>query len=351
LDYFPNDYLMIIDESHVGVPQIEGMYHGDRSRKKTLVEYGFRLPSCLDNRPLRFDEFESLINQVVFTSATPGDFELERSNHQVVEQIVRPTGLVDPKMVVRPTESQIDDLIEEIRGRVAQRERILVTTLTKRMAEDLAEYLAEMGIRVRYLHSEIAAIERVEILRGLRVGEFDVLVGINLLREGLDLPEVSLVAILDADKEGFLRHERSLIQTAGRAARNVRGEVILYADEITDSMRRALKETERRRSRQLEYNRSHGITPRSIQKSVEDVMRTTVVADARRSEALEREAEPQDKLELLNQLRSEMEKAASQLEFERAAALRDRIHKLREELDAELIGLGRSKRRRKPFRS
>ncbi len=312
LDYFPSDYLMIIDESHVTIPQIEGMYNGDRSRKETLVEYGFRLPSCLDNRPLRFDEFEKLINQVIFTSATPGEFELRRSG-KPVEQIVRPTGLVDPKMIVRPTQGQIDDLINEIKKRTERKERVLVTTLTKRMAEDLAEYLAELGIRVRYLHSEIDAIERVEILRGLRISDFDVLVGINLLREGLDLPEVSLVAILDADKEGFLRDERSIIQTAGRAARNVRGEVIMYADNITKSIKNALAETERRRQKQLKYNEEHRITPKSIEKSISQVLKTTVVADAKKSEEVIEELEPEDKLELLAKLQEEMKQAAALL--------------------------------------
>ncbi|MEO0093064.1 MAG: excinuclease ABC subunit UvrB [candidate division WOR-3 bacterium] len=331
LDYFPSDYLMIIDESHVTIPQIEGMYNGDRSRKETLVEYGFRLPSCLDNRPLRFDEFEKLINQVIFTSATPGEFELRRSG-KPVEQIVRPTGLVDPKMIVRPTQGQIDDLINEIKKRTERKERVLVTTLTKRMAEDLAEYLAELGIRVRYLHSEIDAIERVEILRGLRIGDFDVLVGINLLREGLDLPEVSLVAILDADKEGFLRDERSIIQTAGRAARNVRGEVIMYADNITKSIKNALAETERRRQKQLKYNEEHRITPKSIEKSITQVLKTTVVADAKKSEEVIEELEPEDKLELLAKLQEEMKQAAALLEFEKAAKIRDRIKKIKEEL-------------------
>ncbi|MDH5187270.1 MAG: helicase-related protein, partial [candidate division WOR-3 bacterium] len=330
----PQDFLMIIDESHATVPQVEGMYNGDRSRKETLVEYGFRLPSCLDNRPLRFDEFEKLINQVIFTSATPSEFELRRSG-KPVEQIVRPTGLVDPRMIVRPTQGQIDDLINKIKKRTERKERVLVTTLTKRMAEDLAEYLAEMGIKVRYLHSEIGVIERIEILRGLRIGDFDVLVGINLLREGLDLPEVSLVAILDADKEGFLRDERSIIQTAGRAARNVRGEVIMYADNITKSIKNALAETERRRQKQIKYNEEHLITPKSIKKSITQVMKTTVVADAKKSEEETEELEPEDKLELLAKLQEEMKQAASLLEFEKAAKLRDRIKKIREELMEE----------------
>jgi len=339
LDYFPADYLMIIDESHVTIPQVQGMFNGDRSRKQVLVDYGFRLPSCLDNRPLRFDEFESLINQVIFTSATPGDYELLQSAGRVAELIVRPTGLVDPKMTIRPTKNQVDDLINEIRNRVQNRERVLVTTLTKRMAEDLAEYLTEMGVRVRYLHSEIEALERVEILRGLRLGQFDVLVGINLLREGLDLPEVSLVAILDADKEGFLRDARSLIQTAGRAARNVRGEVILYADNVTRSIRSALKETERRRQKQIEYNKRHGIVPRSIVKSTAQVLETTAVADAKAAEEMTndevRMANGEDRRALIARLQKEMEQAAQMLEFEKAAKFRDRIRELRQQIDDE----------------
>lgn len=350
LDYFPSDYLMIIDESHVTIPQIEGMYNGDRSRKETLVEYGFRLPSCLDNRPLRFDEFEKLINQVIFTSATPGEFELRRSG-KPVEQIVRPTGLVDPKMIVRPTQGQVDDLINEIKRRTERKERVLVTTLTKRMAEDLAEYLAEMGIKVRYLHSEIGAIERVEILRGLRIGDFDVLVGINLLREGLDLPEVSLVAILDADKEGFLRDARSIIQTAGRAARNVRGEVIMYADNITKSIKNALAESERRRQKQIKYNEEHLITPKSIEKSITEVMKTTVVADAKKTETNTETLQPEDKLELLAKLQEEMKRAAALLEFEKAAKLRDRIKKIREELLDEVVMPSKIKGKRHRIRN
>ncbi len=339
LDYFPADYLMFVDESHVTVPQIQGMYNGDRSRKQVLVDYGFRLPSCLDNRPLRFDEFETLVNQAIFTSATPGDYELAVSQERVAELIVRPTGLVDPKMTVRPTKNQVDDLINEIRQRVQRRERVLVTTLTKRMAEDLAEYLTEMGVKVRYLHSEIEPLDRVEILRGLRLGEFDVLVGINLLREGLDLPEVSLVAVLDADKEGFLRDARSLIQTAGRAARNVQGEVILYADNITRSIRNALKETERRRQKQIEFNERYGITPRSIEKTTEQVLGTTAVADAKRSEEIETTewltAEKENPLELLAALEKEMARAAQNLEFEKAAKIRDKIWELRQQIDDE----------------
>uniref|UniRef100_A0A7C4GFS8 UvrABC system protein B n=1 Tax=candidate division WOR-3 bacterium TaxID=2052148 RepID=A0A7C4GFS8_UNCW3 len=351
LDYFPSDYLMVIDESHATIPQVQGMFNGDRSRKQVLVEFGFRLPSCLDNRPLRFAEFESLINQAVFTSATPADYELTHSPGRIAELIVRPTGLVDPKMTVRPTKNQVDDLIHEIRERVNRTERVLVTTLTKRMAEDLAEYLAEMGIRVRHLHSEIGALDRVEILRGLRLGEFDVLVGINLLREGLDLPEVSLVAILDADKEGFLRDERSLIQTAGRAARHVRGEVILYADNLTGSIRRALAETDRRRQKQLEYNQRHGITPRSIEKSVEQVRETTAVADAKATEETAdgewRATDGEDRHAVIAKLQKEMEEAARALDFEKAAKFRNRIRQLRQQIDDEEWKEHRRRRLRK----
>ena len=339
LDYFPADYLMVMDESHATIPQVQGMYNGDRVRKQTLVDYGFRLPSCMDNRPLRFDEFGMLVHQAVFTSATPGPFEATVSQGRVAELIVRPTGLIDPKMSIRPTKGQVDDLIAEVRKRVKSHERVLVTTLTKRMAEDLAEYLTEMGIKVRYLHSEIGAIERVDILRQLRLGEFDVLVGINLLREGLDLPEVSLVVILDADKEGFLRDERSIIQTSGRAARNLSGEVILYADIVTRSIRNALKEIDRRRQKQIEYNVAHGIEPRSIQKSIDQVRLTTSVADARaeteREEGIEGSSEEPDKLELLVRLQKEMEQAAALLEFEKAAKLRDRVHQVRQQIDDE----------------
>jgi len=339
LDYFPADYLMVMDESHATVPQVQGMYNGDRVRKQTLVDYGFRLPSCLDNRPLRFDEFSMLVHQAVFTSATPGPFEATVSQGRVAELIVRPTGLVDPKMTIRRTKGQVDDLIAEVRNRVKQKERVLVTTLTKRMAEDLAEYLTEMGLKVRYLHSEIGAIERVEILRQLRLGEFDVLVGINLLREGLDLPEVSLVVILDADKEGFLRDERSIIQTSGRAARNVSGEVILYADSVTRSIRNALKEIDRRRQKQIDYNVAHGIEPRSILKSIDQVRLTTSVADAKadeeRDQGIEGSSEEEDKVALLARLQREMEQAAALLEFEKAAKLRDRLKQVRQEIDDE----------------
>jgi excinuclease ABC subunit B len=336
IDYFRGDFLVVIDESHVTIPQIRGMYEGDRSRKRTLVEHGFRLPSALDNRPLTYDEFESLVRRLIFVSATPTEFELRRSGGEVVEQIVRPTGLIDPATKVRPVKGQIDDLLGEIRERVKRHERVLVTTLTKRMAEDLTSFLSGLGVRVRYLHSDIKALDRVEILRDLRFGEFDVLVGINLLREGLDLPEVSLVAILDADKEGFLRSQTSLIQTAGRAARNIEGTVIFYADSMTGSMERAIEETNRRREKQLEYNREHGITPRSIVKSVEDVMVSTSVADARR--AREHEAalgaevfvpEGPDDPGLLERLEAEMWKEAGAMNFEKAASLRDRIEELR----------------------
>ncbi|HEY2954322.1 MAG TPA: excinuclease ABC subunit UvrB [Candidatus Eisenbacteria bacterium] len=346
IDYFPDDFLLVVDESHVTVPQIGGMYEGDRSRKQVLVDFGFRLPSALDNRPLRFDEFEALTGPTIYVSATPADYELRKTGGVIVEQIIRPTGLVDPDVVVKPVANQVDDLLGEIRERVAKKERVLVTTLTKRMAEDLTDYLGEMEVRVRYLHSDIDALERVEILRGLRLAEFDVLVGINLLREGLDLPEVSLVAILDADKEGFLRSERSLIQTAGRAARNVNGRVILYADTETESMRRALDETTRRRTKQLEYNRVHGITPRSVEKSVDEVMRTTSVADAKGAsagdevQALLSAIDEEGPQAILSRLEAEMLEAARRLEFERAASLRDRIEEVRATLaNAERMGL------------
>jgi excinuclease ABC subunit B len=343
LDYFPEDFLLVIDESHVTVPQIGGMFEGDRARKQTLVDFGFRLPSALDNRPLRFEEFEGLAKRVVFVSATPAEFEIRASQGVIVEQIIRPTGLVDPEVVVKPVAGQVDDLLEEIRARVAARERVLVTTLTKRMAEDLTDYLGEAGVRVRYLHSDIDALERVEILRALRLAEFDVLVGINLLREGLDLPEVSLVAILDADKEGFLRSERSLIQTAGRAARNLNGRVVLYADTVTDSMRRALDETGRRRARQLEHNARHGIQPRGVEKSVEQVLQATSVADAIGASedvrGLVGAAEAEDAGSLLARLEEEMLEAARQLEFERAASLRDRADEVRAQLGAA-AGMG-----------
>ncbi len=353
LDYFPKPFLLVIDESHVTVSQVGAMYEGDRSRKQTLIDYGFRLPSALDNRPLKFGEFESLVGPTIYVSATPADFEIRKTGGVVVEQLIRPTGLVDPVVQVRPIAGQVrpiagqvDDLLGEIRKRAARSERVLVTTLTKRMAEDLTDYLHEMGVKVRYLHSDIDALERVELLRGLRLAEFDVLVGINLLREGLDLPEVSLVAILDADKEGFLRSERSLIQTAGRAARHVGGDVILYADKMTGSMARALEETGRRREAQLAYNAAHGITPRSIQKSIEDVMKITAVADARYDEEedrakariagaigaspgqVEHALERNDVIGMMAQIEREMLAAARALDFERAASLRDRLEEL-----------------------
>lgn len=331
LDFFPKDFLLFIDESHVTVPQVRAMYAGDRARKENLVEYGFRLPSAFDNRPLNFEEFNRRLNQVIYVSATPSQYELERSG-QVVEQIIRPTGLVDPMIYVRPTEGQIDDLIGEINSRVEKNERILVTTLTKKMAEDLTDYLRNMGIRVRYMHHDINSIERMEIVRDLRLGEFDVLVGINLLREGLDLPEVSLVAILDADKEGFLRSETSLIQTIGRAARNAGGVVIMYADSVTPSMRRAIDETERRREKQIKYNEEHGITPRTIIKDVRDLIEIS------REEASDRAAgsdgvkmTAREREEAIKKLEKEMAHAAKMLEFEYAAVLRDRIIRLRSE--------------------
>jgi len=338
LDYFPSDFLVFIDESHITVPQIGGMYEGDRSRKESLVEYGFRLPSAFDNRPLKFDEFMARVNQVIYVSATPGPYELEHSA-QVVEQIVRPTGLVDPEMVVRPTRGQIEDLLGEIRVRAARGERVLVTTLTKRMAEDLADYLREMGVKVRYLHAEIGTLERMEILRDLRLGVFDVLVGINLLREGLDLPEVSLVAILDADKEGYLRSERSLIQTAGRAARNVNGRVILYADTITESMRKAVEESERRRRLQIAYNEEHGITPETVKKAVRDVIEATRVAETGpQYQVSGRKLSRSELKRLIAQLEKDMKAAARQLEFERAAELRDALIELRLQLHGAKSG-------------
>ncbi len=331
LDYFPPDFLVVIDESHMTVPQLRGMYHGDRSRKETLVEFGFRLPSALDNRPLTFEEFEARVKQVIFMSATPGPYERAVSQ-KIVEQIVRPTGLVDPEVEVHPTAGQIDHLVGELKKIIARGERALVTTLTKRMAEDLAEYLLEAGIRARYLHSEIETLERVEILRDLRLGKFDVLVGVNLLREGLDLPEVSLVAILDADKEGFLRSATSLIQTIGRAARNVRGKVILYADELTDSIREAIAETNRRRRIQMEYNAKHGITPETIKKAVYDHLAEEIYGGKTPAFRVPKEPEKLSREELvrtIKELEKEMRAAAERLEFELAAALRDKIRELR----------------------
>ncbi len=332
LDYFPDDFLLIIDESHLTIPQLRGMYHGDRSRKETLVEYGFRLPSALDNRPLSFEEFEARINQVIYTSATPGPYEYEHSQ-QIVEQIIRPTGLLDPTVEVKPTEGQIDDLLEQIKKRVEKGERCLVTTLTKRMAEELAEYLRELGVKVHYLHSEIETLERVEILRDLRLGVYDVVVGINLLREGLDLPEVSLIAILDADKEGYLRSETSLIQVMGRAARHIDGHIIMYADTITQSMRRAIEETQRRRKIQEAYNKEHGITPEGIKKAIKDITdQLRVVAEPRAQYAAAPPISKEEIVRLIKDLESQMKTAARNLEFEKAALLRDQIIELRKEL-------------------
>ena len=341
MDYFPKDFLLIIDESHVTVPQLRAMYNGDRARKETLVEYGFRLPSALDNRPMKFEEFESMLSQVIFVSATPSDYELENCGGVVVEQIIRPTGLLDPEIEVRPIKGQIDDLISEIRIRIEKKERTLVTTLTKKMAEDLSDYLDKIGILVRYIHSDIDALERVEILRDLRIGDFDVLVGVNLLREGLDLPEVSLVAIIDADKEGFLRSERSLMQTAGRTARNANGRVIMYADKITQSMKKTIDETNRRRIIQTEYNKEHNISPQTIYKSMEDILSSTSIADVRKRDekdtaAFTKVAEPilkymnnDQKEDLIEQLSEQMRQAAKDLEFEKAAMLRDEINRLK----------------------
>ncbi|HET6465385.1 MAG TPA: excinuclease ABC subunit UvrB [Nitrospiria bacterium] len=334
LDYFPSNYLLIIDESHATVPQIGGMYEGDRSRKKNLVEYGFRLPSAFDNRPLTFEEFERHMNQVVYVSATPGPYELERSRDRIVEQIIRPTGLMDPSITVRPAKGQVDHLLGEIKKRMARQERVLVTTLTKRMAEDLTEYYHELGLKVRYLHSEVQTLERTEIIRDLRLGTFDVLIGINLLREGLDLPEVALVAILDADKEGYLRSYRSLIQTAGRAARNVAGEVILYGDAVTESMRLAIAETERRRKIQFEFNQVHGITPETIKKGIPKTLYEISEADYVTVPVAAEEAEeyvPLNEIpQIVRSLEKEMRAAAKELKFEKAAELRDRIRKLKE---------------------
>jgi excinuclease ABC subunit B len=343
MDYFPEDYLLIIDESHVTIPQVRAMWGGDRSRKVNLVDFGFRLPSALDNRPLKFNEFEEILNQVIFVSATPGDYELRKSEGVVVEQIIRPTGLLDPVIDVRPSLNQIDDLLEEIDERIKSGDRVLVTTLTKRMAEELTKYLDRSGVKCRYIHSEVKTLDRVEILRELRLGVFDVLVGVNLLREGLDLPEVSLVAILDADKEGFLRNQRSLVQTIGRAARNVNGKVIMYADKVTESMQVAIEETNRRRKIQLDYNLANGITPRTVIKSREEIMEQTKVADSKKTTKryyVEQEfptiaADPlmayldKDQLKhLLDQTRKKMEQAARDLNFMEAARLRDELFEL-----------------------
>ena len=324
-DYFPKDFLLLIDESHATIPQVRAMYNGDRSRKDSLVKYGFRLPSAYDNRPLKFEEFEQRLNQVVFVSATPAEYEAEHAKDNVVEQIIRPTGLLDPKIEVKPVTNQVDDLLEQIRIRVERNERVLVTTLTKKMAEDLTAYLKSLDIRVNYMHSDIKALERMEIIRNLRLGEFDVLVGINLLREGLDIPEVSLVAILDADKEGFLRSERSLIQTIGRAARNTDGTVIMYADELTESMEKAISETNRRRAIQEKYNKDHGITPQTIKKSVRDSIKATVIEDIAVEYNLEKDEDLED---VIRKLTDEMLKCALDMEFEKAAELRDKIREL-----------------------
>ncbi|RQV94877.1 excinuclease ABC subunit B, partial [bacterium] len=335
-DYFPKEFLLVVDESHVSVPQIRGMYRGDRARKQNLVDYGFRLPSAYDNRPMYFEEWEAMIHQCIFVSATPADYELEKSKGILVEQIIRPTGLIDPEIIVRPSKGQVDDLLGEIRDIAEKKQRALVITLTKRMSEDLSEYFEQMNLRVRYLHSEIDSLERVEILRDLRLARFDVLVGINLLREGLDLPEVALVAILDADKEGFLRSGRSLMQIAGRAARNVGGRVILYGDKVTDSMQMLIDETERRRRIQIAYNEEHGITPQTIIKSIEEVLFSTTVADAKLKEISK---EPQvdymtimDLEDLIGRLEKEMKGQAKKQEYEKAAELRDEIQKLKEKL-------------------
>ena len=326
-DYFPKDFLLLIDESHATIPQVRAMYNGDKARKDSLVNYGFRLPSAYDNRPLTFKEFEERINQVIFVSATPAEYEKEHSKENVVEQIIRPTGLLDPKIEVKPIENQIDDLIEQIRERTERNERVLVTTLTKKMAEDLTDYLKNVDIKVNYMHSDIKALERMEIIRNLRLGEFDVLVGINLLREGLDIPEVSLVAILDADKEGFLRSERSLIQTIGRAARNTNGKVIMYADELTESMEKAISETNRRREIQMKYNEEHGITPQTINKSVRDTIRATVLEDVSAEYDIKKDENIE---EVITKLTDEMLKCASKMEFEKAAELRDKIKELQD---------------------
>ena len=352
LDYFPKDFLCVIDESHVTIPQITGMYGGDRSRKMNLVEYGFRLPSAIDNRPLNFNEFENIIGQSIFLSATPGDYELEKTSGLIVEQVVRPTGLLDPPIEVRPTKNQIDDLLDEIAKQVEMGDRVLVTTLTKKMAEEMDRYLVNIQIKSKYIHSDIDALERVEILRELRLGVIDVLVGVNLLREGLDLPEVSLVAVLDADKEGFLRNEKSLTQTAGRAARNVRGRVIFYGDQITKSMQRTIDETNRRRAKQMKYNEEHGITPTTIVKSIEQVMQQTSVLDikgftlnninVRTSDELEMVADPESIYQTIPQIekaigqtKKQMEKFAKALDFMEAAKLRDEMFRL----EAQLAGM------------
>jgi excinuclease ABC subunit B len=332
IDYFPDDFLLVVDESHVMLPQIRGMFNGDRSRKETLVEYGFRLPSALDNRPLRFEEFEKIINQAIYVSATPGDYELEKTKGEVAQQIIRPTGLLDPIIEVRPIENQIDDIIDEINDRIEKNERVLITTLTKRMAEDLSAFLKEVGLKVAYLHSDTKTLERTEILRELRLGKYDVLVGINLLREGLDLPEVSLVCILDADKEGFLRSERSLIQTIGRAARNANGKVIMYADNMTDSMKAAIEETQRRREIQEAYNKEHNITPTTIKKEIREAIHgQEVINEASSLIKKGKKAGKKAKKVLVEDLEKQMKEAAKVLDFERAMELRDMIAELKNE--------------------
>jgi len=336
IDYFPGDYLLFIDESHISVPQLHGMYKGDRSRKETLVNYGFRLPSALDNRPLKFEEFETRISQVIYVSATPADFELERGKDSLVELIVRPTGLTDPPVTLRKAQNQVDDLLEEILACVAKNERVLITTLTKRMAEDLAEYYSDLGIKVRYLHSDIGTLERMEIIRDLRIGVFDVLIGINLLREGLDIPEVSLVAVLDADKEGFLRSARSLIQTCGRAARNINGRVIMYCDVVTNSMQKAIDETNRRRTIQETFNAEHNITPAGIEKAItrvfDKVDDSGNVSGDKVAETLSRYKSLDNIDDIISNLEKEMEESAKELEFERAARLRDRINEIKKKI-------------------
>jgi len=339
-DYFPDDYLLVIDESHVSIPQSRGMFNGDRARKETLVKYGFRLPSALENRPMRFDEFEKIINQVIYVSATPGDYELEQVNHEVVQQIIRPTGLIDPKVTIRPSQGQIDDIIHEINVRIARNERTLITTLTVKMAEELSAYLKRLDLKVVFLHHEVKTFERIEVLRDLRRGKYDVLVGINLLREGLDLPEVSLVCILDADKEGFLRSHRSLIQTIGRAARNSNGEVILYADRITDSMEKAISETNRRREIQIAYNIEHNITPTTIIKEIHDVIRGKETQKMAKEYLTKRQKfDRKAQEELILSLEKEMHEAAKVLDFERAAELRDIILELKSSWDLKHIVL------------